>query len=55
MVETAKENGLNPYAYLKHLLEQLPNIDLDDSAKIDKLMPWYVELPVLCRGGKSGN
>jgi len=27
MVESAKENGLSPYAYLKYLLEQLPNTD----------------------------
>ena len=55
MVETAKENGLSPYAYLKFLLEQLPNIDLDDPAELDKLMPWSGELPALCRGGKPGN
>jgi len=26
IVETAKENGINPYIYLTFLLEQLPNI-----------------------------
>jgi transposase len=55
MTETAKENGLSPYAYLKYLLEQLPNIDLGDTAEFDKLMPWSGELPALCRGGKPGN
>ncbi len=55
MAETAKENGLSPYAYLKYLLEQLPNIDLGDTAELDKLMPWSGELPALCRGGKPGN
>ena len=55
MVETAKENGLSPYAYLKYLLEQLPNIDLEDPAELDRLMPWSNELPALCRGGKPGN
>jgi hypothetical protein len=28
IVETAKENELNPYYYLRHLFETLPNIDL---------------------------
>jgi transposase len=55
MTETAKENGLSPYAYLKYLLEQLPNIDLEDPAELDRLMPWSNELPALCRGGKPGN
>ncbi|GBF77349.1 putative IS66 family transposase [Paenibacillus sp. 598K] len=27
MIETDKENGLHPYAYLKHLFEQLPQLD----------------------------
>ena len=30
IVETAKENGLNPMAYLTYLFEQLPNVDLHD-------------------------
>jgi hypothetical protein len=34
---------------------QLPNIDLGDTAELDKLMPWSGELPALCRGGKPGN
>ena len=55
MVETAKENGLSPYAYLKYLLEQLPNIDLGDPAELDKLMPWSGELPAHCKGGKPAN
>ena len=55
MVETAKANGLSPYAYLKYLLEQLPNIDLEDPSALDMLMPWSSELPALCRGGKPGS
>jgi transposase len=55
MVETAKANGLSPYAYLKYLLEQLPNIDLEDPSALDMLMPWSSELPTLCRGGKPGS
>lgn len=55
MTETAKENGLSPYAYLKYLLEQLPNVDLENPDVLDRLMPWSGELPALCRGGKPGN
>jgi transposase len=40
IVETAKENGLNPFAYLKHLFERLPMLDNDDSSPIDELLPW---------------
>ncbi|MDR3586418.1 MAG: transposase domain-containing protein [Desulfosporosinus sp.] len=28
MVETTKENRLNPFHYLSHLFEKLPNLDL---------------------------
>jgi hypothetical protein len=49
MVETAKENGLNPYAYFTYLFEQLPNIDIKDNAEIDKLLPWANDLPQNCR------
>lgn len=54
MVETAKENNLSPYAYLKYLFETLPNINVSDDAELDKLLPWAADLPVLCKGGKSG-
>ncbi|MDE2105038.1 MAG: IS66 family transposase [Patescibacteria group bacterium] len=40
IVETAKENGLNPYAYLTYLFEQLPNIDREDQNAVDQLLPW---------------
>jgi len=40
IVETAKENGLNPYAYLKYLFEQLPGIPHDDANALDALLPW---------------
>jgi transposase len=42
MVETAKENGLNPYAYLTHLFEKLPNLDSRDNESLDQLLPWNV-------------
>ena len=40
IVETAKENGLNPCAYLKYLLERLPGISRDNTDDLDSLLPW---------------
>lgn len=48
IVETAKANGLNPYYYLRHLFEQLPNIDLIDEQALDRLLPWSSALSVSC-------
>ena len=52
IVETAKENGLNPYAYLKFLLEQLPNIDVKDQDALDSLLPLSDSLQAECRNEK---
>jgi transposase len=48
IVETAKENGLNPYQYLMFLFEELPSIDLTDEKAIDRLLPWSDALPEHC-------
>ena len=40
LVETAKENGLAPFAYLTYLFEQLPNINLKAPEALDLLLPW---------------
>jgi transposase len=41
IVETAKENGLNPYVYLSYLFETLTQLpDLKDRDALDKLLPW---------------
>ena len=48
IVETAKENGLDPLRYLTYLLEQLPLIDLQDYAALDALMPWSKNVPTNC-------
>jgi len=45
IVETAKENNLNPSPYLQYLFEQLPNIDKTDLNAIDRLLPTSAELP----------
>ena len=37
LIETAKANDLDCYAYLVHLLTELPKDDCD----IEALMPWY--------------
>jgi transposase len=44
IIETAKENGLNPYAYLNYLFEKLPNLESRDDATIDQLLPWNAKL-----------
>jgi transposase len=49
LVETAKENGLNPFAYLTHLFDRLPNIDGSDPADIADLLPWAQAIPSECR------
>jgi len=49
IVETAKENGLNPFAYLKYLFEQLPNVDIQDEVTLDEFVPWSEALPSECR------
>jgi transposase len=45
IVESAKENGLNPEAYLTYLFEQLPSIDKKDPAALDRLLPFSPDLP----------
>jgi len=48
LVETAKENGLNPFFYLQFLFEELPQLDMSAEPNIDHLMPWSKELPKEC-------
>jgi hypothetical protein len=45
IVETAKENDLNPFLYLQFLFERLPNIALSDLTQLDELLPWSPTLP----------
>jgi transposase len=40
LVETAKENQINPLAYMTYLFEQLPNLNWKDPEVLDTLMPW---------------
>ncbi len=41
LIETAKANGLTPFDYLHHLLEELPK----KPEHIDLLLPWNIDLP----------
>nr|WP_244943975.1 IS66 family transposase [Siminovitchia fortis] len=49
VVETAKENGLNPFNYLSYLFQELPNIDTTDKEKLAEYLPWSSTLPQDCR------
>jgi transposase len=43
IIETAKENRLSVYEYLKYLFEELPN---STSSDLERLMPWSDALPL---------
>jgi transposase len=49
IIETAKEKGIYPFAYLTYLFEQLPNVDVNDPNVLDELLPWSPLLPDVCR------
>jgi transposase len=54
VIETAKENDLNPMAYLTYLFEQLPQIDdLKNVEELDKFLPWSDSIPSSCRMAKK--
>lgn len=40
LVETAKENGLDPYRFLSYVFDAAPNMDLDDPGQLEQLLPW---------------
>ena len=48
IIETAKENRLKPFEYLKHIFETMPNIPEDEYCT---LLPWGKELPADLRVG----
>lgn len=54
VIETAKENGLNPLTYLTWLFEEMPQLaDPRDPAALDRLLPWSKTLPPECRLAQS--
>jgi transposase len=44
IVESAKENGLNPTSYLEYVLKKLPDVDAADQSAIESLLPWNEDL-----------
>jgi len=46
-VQSARENGLDPQAYLQHVFEHLPNLDTEDTAALDALLPHRIDAAVL--------
>ena len=42
LIETAKDNGLDPHAYLLHVLKTAPQMDLKQD--VQKLLPWNLSL-----------
>jgi transposase len=46
IIETAKENLLKPFEYLKYLFESIPNAT---RSTLDSLLPWSSTLPDDCR------
>ena len=47
LIQTAIENGLDPYKYLTWLLKQAKDADLTDARVVQNLLPWNT--PVECR------
>ena len=47
LIQTAIENGLDPYRYLTWLLKMANNADLTDLDTVKKLLPWNA--PAACR------
>ena len=51
IVETAKENGLNPYEYLTYVFCNAPNWDIHNNINnLERLIPWFV--PDSCKAIK---
>ena len=42
LIETAKANGLEPYAYLQHVLNHIAAADTVE--KLEALLPWNMKL-----------
>ena len=50
LIETAKANGLNVFAYLQHLLLYMPDTDWQNHPEeLDDLMPWAPEVQEQCK------
>ena len=47
LIQTAIENGLDPYRYLSWLMSSVAEVDLGQPENIQLLLPWYA--PTMCR------
>ena len=52
LIETAKENKLDPYRYLTHVLGLAPNLELEDDKEIEQLLP--ENAPENCKANYRG-
>ncbi|WP_408609486.1 transposase domain-containing protein [Eisenbergiella porci] len=48
VVEMAKLHGLDPYKYMKYVLEQRPDYRSSDE-DLEKLAPWSANVQEVCR------
>lgn len=48
LIETAKANGLEPYAYLRHVFKELPQAESVEN--IEALLPWNVNMQMIAVG-----
>ena len=53
LIETAKANGLDPYAYLRHVFTELPKVR--SLAEIEALLPTRIEPTTLARDSLQGS
>lgn len=49
IIETAKENGLNPMVYLIYLFEHLPQLNNWTDQEIDSFLPWSPSVLAICK------
>lgn len=50
IIQTAKENGLDPYKYLTYIFTNAPNMDIENHpGDIDKLMPYAQDVIANCK------
>ena len=53
LIETAKENGLDPYRYLLWLLQNAPQLSETDAAWAEKLLPANAQCHLVSKEGTS--
>ena len=49
LVNTAKANGVNPYYYLRYLLDVLPTMDPGNDEELEKVVPWNPNLKAVVK------